>query len=90
MAEEYRPISCDFHDELEARATTGQNCQIVYAEEDGGEVTVNDRIADLYTREHEEFVRLAGGKEIRLDRIRRVDGNSLSPETGGKPGQAVL
>jgi Rho-binding antiterminator len=76
MSEPYRPISCDFHDELCLLALRRRACEIVYRDSAGREARLEDRIEDIYTKGKEEFLRLAGGGIIRLDRLLRVDGHS--------------
>jgi Rho-binding antiterminator len=73
---EYQPIACSLHDQLEAIATLRREVVIWYEADDGGSVEVTDRIADLYSRGGAEFLRLASGDEIRLDRIESVAGIS--------------
>jgi Rho-binding antiterminator len=74
----YFPIACGLHDRLEALATLGRSCRIVYVTPNGGAREVVDRIADVYARNGEEFVRTSSGVEIRLDRLERVDGVDFS------------
>lgn len=76
MSEPYRPIACDFHDELCLLALRRRVCEIVYRDSAGREARLEDRIEDVYTEGGEEFLRLAGGGIIRLDRLVRVDGQS--------------
>lgn len=75
----YRPISCEFHDDLEAFATTRRRVRIYLGDSSpAGEFPAEDAvegvIADIFTTpEKEEFLRLKdGGSAIRLDRIRAV------------------
>jgi transcriptional antiterminator Rof (Rho-off) len=72
--EEYRPVDCSLHDQLEAFATTGQPCRIAYEDDDGRRREAHDRIADVYAEGGVEYVRTGAGNAIRLDRIRQVDG----------------
>jgi len=74
MTEDYEPIRCDFHDELEALAVKRRTCEIVYRDDAGDPVTVEDRIEDIYARNREEFLKLKSGLTIRLDRLIEVDG----------------
>jgi Rho-binding antiterminator len=67
----YEPVSCDYHDQLEAAA---MHKQIVELEFDLEGVTQKERgkIEDVYTADGAEFVRFAadsGPLEIRLDHI---------------------
>ncbi|KAA9331366.1 hypothetical protein F0P96_14055 [Hymenobacter busanensis] len=75
----YRPISCSFYDELEARATTGQACTLTYrTEPDTPPSTYHGVIQDLYIRDKVEYLRLADGFELRLDWLVSVDGRELA------------
>lgn len=75
MTEPYRPIACSLHDELEARATLGRECEVRYRRDDGkGENVARGRIRDIYARAGVEYLLLEGGSEIRLDHIVAVDG----------------
>lgn len=74
----YTPVSCDFHDQLEAFATLHQDCDLVYHDEANQVVEVSDRIVDVYASNHADFLKLKNGTEIRLDRIISVNGQSVS------------
>jgi Rho-binding antiterminator len=76
--DKYIPVSCDFHDELEALATLRQDCQIVYRNEADEVVEVNDRIVDVYAANHADYMKLRNGTEIRLDRVVSVNGKTVS------------
>ena len=73
----YRPISCSFYDELEARATTRQPCTLHYLNDDGQPATHKAVIADLYLRDKVEYLRCRDGFELRLDRLTAVDDREL-------------
>ena len=72
MSEErYEPVSCDYHDQLEAAA---MHKSVVELEFDLDGVTQKERgrIEDVYTAEGAEFIRFSsdsGPLEIRLDHI---------------------
>lgn len=74
MADTYQPVDCSFHDELEVRVLRGSRCHIVYRDENGREQSVTARLMDIGAHRGEEFLRLEGGAEIRLDRILCIDG----------------
>lgn len=68
---DYEPVSCDYHDLLEAAATRGGEVEMEF-DQQGVVQRERGRIADVFSREGEEFVRLAansGEVEVRLDRI---------------------
>ena len=77
--EPYRPIDCSVHDELLARATLGRPTEIEYVDENGEVRTVRDRIVDVFARERAEYLKLANGIEIRLDKLVTVDGIRTTP-----------
>jgi Rho-binding antiterminator len=72
MSEErYEPVSCDYHDELEAAAMHKQQVELEFDLEG---VTQREKgtIADVYTADGAEFVKFVGGAgaiDIRLDHI---------------------
>ncbi|OON71171.1 hypothetical protein [Hymenobacter sp. CRA2] len=75
---DYRPISCSFYDELEARATTRQPCTLRFR--DAPEAPIGTRegvIEDLYIRDKVEYLRLTDGFELRLDKLVGVDDREL-------------
>lgn len=76
----YIPVSCDFHDQLEALATLRQPCQIVYRNVADELVQVDGLIVDVYAANRADFIKLQDGTEIRLDRIVSVDGKLVSKE----------
>ncbi len=74
----YRPISCSFYDELEARATLRQPCAVHFLTEAGATATHHGIITDLFIREKVEFLRCLDGFELRLDSLTGVDDKELS------------
>ena len=67
----YEPVSCDYHDQLEAAA---MHKNVVEIEFDLEGVTQKEtgRVEDVYTADGAEFIRFASGSgpiEIRLDHI---------------------
>jgi Rho-binding antiterminator len=67
----YEPISCDYHDLLEAAATTRKEVVLEF-DAQGTRQRERGRIGDVYTSRGAEFVRLDGNngcREIRLDQI---------------------
>ncbi|MBF2048324.1 MAG: hypothetical protein EDM05_048445 [Leptolyngbya sp. IPPAS B-1204] len=74
----YIPVSCDFHDRLEALATLRQKCQIVYRNQANEVIEVEDWIVDVYAANQADFLKLKDGTEIRLDQIVAVNGEPVS------------
>jgi transcriptional antiterminator Rof (Rho-off) len=73
MSEErYEPVSCDYHDELEAAAMHRNRVALEF-DLDGVARHGNGEIADVYTANGAEWVRFVtddgGPVEIRLDHI---------------------
>jgi len=73
----YKPISCNYHDMLLAKATQKTYSKIQYFTEIREFLTVNAIIKDVFTNAKEEFMELATGEVIRLDRIISVDDEKL-------------
>lgn len=69
--EPYEPISCDYHDQLEAAAMHRSAVELEF-ELEGVPQKEKGRVEDVYTSNGAEFVRFAadsGKLEIRLDHI---------------------
>lgn len=69
--ESYQPVSCDYHDELEAAAMHKEQVELEFDLEG---VTQRERgtVEDVYTTDGAEFIRFRAGDgplEIRLDHI---------------------
>lgn len=76
MSTHYVPINCEFHDVLEATATTRRRVTIVYTDESGQERLVQAGIRDLQARAGVEHMLLDDGSCIRLDAILSVGGTA--------------
>jgi Rho-binding antiterminator len=70
---DYEPIDCADHDRLESLATLRQIARISYRNDAGETREVEDLIEDLYARDGVEYLRTAGGEEVRLDWLESVD-----------------
>jgi len=69
--ERYEPVSCDYHDELEAAAMHKNEVELEF-DLNGVAQKQRGRIADVYTADGAEFVKFESEKgplEIRLDQI---------------------
>lgn len=75
----YVPISCQEHDRLLALATLGQECEIEFGTEEGDVHTIRGVIEDVYTRNAAEYLRLRGGRILRLDQLQSLDGRPVPP-----------
>lgn len=78
----YRPISCDFHDLLEAAATRRVPADIVFLDAGGRLRRQTARITDLSTRTAGEYMTLSTGECIRFDRIVSINGRRLADFPG--------
>lgn len=79
MEQPYVPISCQVHDEMLALATRRQECELTVESEDGSAEQVRGVIVDVYSRDGAEYLRLHDGRNYRLDRILRLDGEEVPP-----------
>lgn len=72
MSEErYEPVSCDYHDQLEAAAVQKRQVEIEF-ELEGVIQKESGQVEDVYTANGAEFIRFradGGPLEIRLDHI---------------------
>jgi transcriptional antiterminator Rof (Rho-off) len=69
--ERYEPVSCDYHDQLEAAAMHKNDVELEF-ELDGVPQKERGREEDVYSSNGAEFIRFAsdsGAIEIRLDHI---------------------
>jgi Rho-binding antiterminator len=71
MTENYRPVSCDAHDQLEAAAMHRKRVELEF-ELEGVPQREQGQIADVYSSQGAEFVKFVSDQglvEIRLDHI---------------------
>lgn len=69
--EKYEPVSCDYHDQLEAAAVTRKDVELEF-DAQGVRQRERGRIADVYTDDGAEYVKLENGDgsvRVRLDEI---------------------
>ena len=74
----YSPISCDFHDILEAAATTGKVVHVRFLDEEGLVQHRSASIVDVFSREGAEYLSVSTGETLRLDRLIAVDRAKLA------------
>lgn len=70
---DYSPISCDFHDLLEAVATTLSRVDLRFLDESGSMQHRKASILDVFSRGGAEFITISTGETLRLDRLVEVD-----------------
>lgn len=78
----YIPINCEFHDLLEALATTQKPAQIGFRDAEGAEQRRTAAITDVYARDGAEYLSLSTGETLRLDQLLNVDGQNLADYLG--------
>jgi Rho-binding antiterminator len=69
--ERYEPVSCDYHDQLEAAAVTKKEVELEF-DAQGVRQRERGKISDVYTDSGAEFVNLEAGNgsvRVRLDQI---------------------
>ncbi len=74
----YHPISCEFHDLLEAYATTRKLVQIRFRDGEGTEQLRSAVITDVFARAGAEYLSMNKGETLRLDQLLEVDGAKLA------------
>jgi Rho-binding antiterminator len=73
MSSEYKPIDCNFYDELEAAATMRRRVDLQYFNDLRQLCLGSGIIETLFIRDKVEYMRLKSGEEIRLDHLIRID-----------------
>jgi RimJ/RimL family protein N-acetyltransferase/transcriptional antiterminator Rof (Rho-off) len=75
--QEYSPIDCDFYDELESLATLKTEAEIIFKNEIGVHVKTKATIKTFFTKQKAEFMELADGTILRLDKLINVNGKPV-------------
>ncbi len=71
MDNEYKRISCDLYDKLEAWSVLGKQVNVTY-DENGKTISRNILIKTLQTKNKAEFLIAEDGLVLRLDRIKNI------------------
>lgn len=79
----YTPISCDFHDVLEATALRRHPVAIHFVDNDGSPRQSVAVIVDITAHDGVEHLQLDDGTRIRLDHLVEVDGQRLADFSEG-------
>ncbi len=82
MEKEYLPIDCNFYDVILEKATQKVYCKIQYFTDIHEFMTVNAIVKDVFTQSGEEFMLLATGENVRLDKLVSING-MLAPAYSG-------
>ncbi|MES2801627.1 MAG: hypothetical protein V4654_03995 [Bdellovibrionota bacterium] len=68
----YDSVSCDFTDELEFTVIKKLQVELKYWNVKNNLHSIRGRIIDIFTRDHEEYLKMSNLTEVRLDRIASV------------------
>jgi len=68
----YKPVDTDLVDDLEHFAVDKIHVRIVFLDHTASRAELRGHIAEVYTKDHQEFLRMNDGRELRLDQIREV------------------
>jgi len=72
MTTPYKPVDTDLVDDLEHFAVDQIHVRIVYLDHTSTHAELRGHIAEVYTKEHQEFLKMNDGREMRLDAILEV------------------
>jgi len=72
MTTPYKPVDTDLVDDLEHFAVDKIHVRIVFHDHSGTREELRGHIAEVFTKEHQEFLRMNDGREMRLDQIEEV------------------
>lgn len=68
----YKPVDCDFTDELEFAVVKKLNVEVHFKKENEDISSVSGKLVDIFTQNKEEFLKVSDGTLIRLDRVMEV------------------
>ena len=77
-ATDYKPISCDFHDVLEAAAMSHKTVHVRFLDEEGSLQHRSATLVDVFSRSGAEYLSISTGETVRLDRLIEVDRSKLA------------
>ena len=69
---EYFPVDTDLIDDLEHFALDRIHVRLVYLDHTSTQTELRGNIDEVYTKDHQEFLRMKDGREMRLDQILEV------------------
>lgn len=78
MTDTYHPISCEFHDLLEASAIKRKPAHIEFRDADGQTQTRVAVIIDVYAEKGADYLKMDTGETLRLDQVIAMDGEKLA------------
>ncbi|MDR3608137.1 MAG: hypothetical protein P4M08_12245 [Oligoflexia bacterium] len=68
----YKPVDTDLIDDLEHFASDRIHVRIVYLDHTQTRVELRGHIAEVFTKDHQEFLRMDDKREVRLDQILEI------------------
>ena len=75
--QQYRPVGCDFVDQIEIFATQKKQVDVTY--DNGNAIVTEQHVLKTWeTKNKEEFLITVSGLRIRLDFIHAIDGHANS------------
>jgi hypothetical protein len=72
MTTPYKTVDTDLIDDLEHFAVDKIHVRIVFLDHSGTQTELRGHIAEVFTKDHGEFLRMSDGREMRLDQILEV------------------
>jgi hypothetical protein len=72
MSTPYKPVDTDLVDDLEHFAVDKIHVRIVYLDHTSTREELRGHIAEVFTKDHQEFLRMTDKREMRLDQILEV------------------
>lgn len=72
IPETYESVSCDFTDEIEFVVLKKLNVELKYWNSKNMLHSIRGQIMDIYTENHEEFLKMSNQTKVRLDRIASI------------------
>lgn len=73
----YKPIDCNYYDELVLLAMRKKSVEIFYKDESNDTLRIVSIIKDITTKNKVEYIVLEDELQIRLDHLIKVDGKTV-------------
>ena len=68
----YKPVDTDLVDNLEHFAVDHIQVHVAYIDHTGSSQELRGKIAEVFTKDHQEFLKMADGRTLRLDQVKTV------------------
>ncbi|MFK7807933.1 MAG: Rho-binding antiterminator [Saprospiraceae bacterium] len=79
---DYKPIDCNIYDELVLLIMRKRKIKLEFLNGKDATTEAETVLTNIYTKEGEEFITLQNGKDIRLDKILKIDGEEFQGTCG--------